>query len=176
MKSEIGQWINVDEFGRHENDEPEDPVFQLGERIPSPEVGRNWDNLGRWKEDARWAWKVEEHNNVLEARAGLVSAKLATMEQEHWGKRHLLISDSQVTIGVYGKGRSSAKNLNLLARRLAALVISTGSRFYWRYIRTHRNHSDGPSRGEPLGVVQKESVAIAADLQLPQVFYERTYG
>ena len=173
--SGIGQWINVEDF-EEGVEEQDDTEYDLGERVPSPEVGNHWDPLARWQEEARWAWKLEEHNNVLEARAGLVSAKLATMSQQHWGKRHLLISDSQVTIGVFGKGRSSSRQLNLLARRLAALVISTGSKFYWRYIRTHRNHADGPSRGEPLGVAEKTQGEMISSGKLSTIFHEKTKG
>ena len=174
-RQDIGQWINIEEF-EQEDDGVEDPDYDMGERVPSPEVGNQWDPLARWTEEARWGWKVEEHNNVLEARAGLISAKMATMTKEHWGKRHFLISDSQVTIGVYGKGRSSKRSLNLLARRLAALAIATGSKFYWRYIRTHRNHADGPSRGEPLGVAPKQPGEVVSKERLASVFYEKTRG
>ena len=177
-KTEIGQWVNKEEFGEEEEEkeDAEDPEYQLGERVPSPEVAEHWDKLQRWKEEARWVWKKEEHNNVLEARAGLISAKMSTMRKEQWGKKHLLISDSQVTIGVFGKGRSSKSVLNLLARRLAALAISTSSKFFWRYIRTHRNHADGPSRGEPLGVAKKDQEKDLQELKLPDFFYQKTRG
>ena len=126
-------------------------VPDLGDRVPSPEVSGTWDPIERWTESARWVWGKEEHNNILEARAGVVSAKLASMVVENWNKRMIIISDSQVTIGVFGKGRSSTLVLNLLARRMAALTMATGMKFYWRYMRTHRNHADGPSRGYPIG-------------------------
>jgi len=123
----------------------------LGERVPSPEVSGAWDPIERWTETARWVWSKEEHNNIWEARAGVVSAKIASMDVGNWNKRMIVISDSQVTIGVFGKGRSSTLVLNLLARRMAALTMATGMKFYWRYMRTHRNHADGPSRGYPIG-------------------------
>ena len=179
---DIGEYVDVDEFGKEETEEEsllgtdQEDQYCLGERVPAPEVGRTWDNLARWKEEARWVWKLEEHNNILEARAGVISAKRATMTREHWNKRHLLISDSQVAIGVFGKGRSSAKSLNMLARRLASIALATGSRFYWRYIRTHRNHADGPSRGEPLGVAPKTSSAEEMVSGLTDFFYKHTKG
>ena len=173
----IGQWVNTEEFGESdEEEESQEDSYTVGQRVLSPEVARNWDPLDRWQEDARWVWKVEEHNNILEARAGLVSAKLATMQKANWGKRHLMISDSQVTIGVFRKGRSSTMTLNMIARKLAAITISTGCKFYWRYIRTHRNHADGPSRGAPLGVAPKSQDDMAQDLQLPDIFYQKTSG
>ena len=168
--------MNSEEFGEEEGGNDGDEEYELGERVPAPEVARNWDPLDRWKEEARWVWKVEEHNNILEARAGLVSAKMATMKKENWKKKHLLISDSQVTIGVFGKGRSSTRVLNQVARKLAALAISTGSKFYWRYIRTHRNHADGPSRGAPIGVAPKDQEKMGKEMDLPEVFYQMTRG
>jgi len=166
---------DVDESSEEE-DEKVETVPEMGERVPCPEVSAVWDPLDRWKETARWTWKVAEHNNILEARAGVVSAKIATMRPEQWRKRKLLISDSQVAIGIFAKGRSSRKVLNLVARKKAALAMATGSRFYWRYMRTHRNHADGPSRGFPIGVAPKEENDEVSWKTLPEIFYQRTKG
>ena len=115
---------------------------------------------------------------ILEARAGLVSAKIASSKSANWDTRNVIISDSQVTIGVYAKGRSSRLQLNMLARRMAAINMATGMRFYWRYMRTHRNHADGPSRGYPLGVAPKEEEKRVAKSwkELPDFFYTKTRG
>ena len=94
------------------------------------------------------------------------------MDKEAWGKRHLMISDSQVVIGSFAKGRSSREVLNYVTRKLAAIVISTGTRFYWRYIRTHRNHSDRPSRGFPIGVAPKDMT----EEEVKQSFFLRARG
>ena len=178
MRSDIGEYVDFEEFGEEETEEDSslEMEYGLGERVPAPEVGRNWDSLSRWKEEARWVWKLEEHNNVLEARAGVISARKATMTKDHWNKRHLLISDSQVAIGVFGKGRSSSRSLNILARRLASIALATGSKFYWRYIRTHRNHADGPSRGVDLGVAPKTSSTEEMVSGLTDFFYKHTKG
>ena len=65
---DLGEIIDVNEFGVEEPEEEESEEYDIGERVPSPEVARNWDPIERWEEDARWAWKKTEHNNVLEAR------------------------------------------------------------------------------------------------------------
>ena len=129
---------------------------ELGDKVPSPEIGVCWDPLERWEEVGRWKWDKDEHNNILEARATAVAVKMATMEVKNWDKRHLMISDSQVVIGCCGKGRSSRPALNRVIRRIASSVLVTGCKLYYRYVRTHRNHADGPSRGFPLGVAPKE--------------------
>ena len=144
----------------------------MGTKVPCPEVAAVWDPLERWVEEGRWVWGKEEHNNILEARASVIAAKMATMDKEAWGKRHLMISDSQVVIGSFAKGRSSREVLNYVIRKLAAIVISTGTRFYWRYIRTHRNHSDGPSRGFPIGVAPKDMT----EEEVKQSFFLRARG
>ena len=156
----------------------------LGERVAVPEVSQAWDPIERWREVSRWRWREAEHNNILEARAGLASASLVAKQPSSWGRRVLMISDSQVTIGAFSKGRSSVKVLNMLARRLAALAFGCRIKFYWRYMRTHRNHADGPSRGFPLGVAPKDGAPVKAEplkekpvwSQLPGFFYQRTRG
>ena len=146
----------------------------MGERVPSPEISNVWDDLGRWEETARWTWNTGEHNNILEGRAALVAVKIATREPKDWRKRHLVMSDSQVVIGVFGKGRSSKHEMNCLARRLCAMVVATGVKVYFRYVRTHRNHADGPSRGYPLGVAPKQEAG--GSLELSDFFYTHTRG
>ena len=84
------------------------------------------------------------------------------------------------TIGTFAKGRSSVGVLNTLYRRVAALSFACRVKFYWRYIRTHRNHADVPSRGHPLGVAPKEDAPItpvpAAEdwKKLPEFFHRTT--
>eukprot|EP00969_Alexandrium_andersonii_P071754 3167516-Alexandrium_andersonii.AAC.1 len=69
-----------------------------------------------------------------------------------------------------------------MARRVASLCLAFHLRCSWRYIRTHRNHADGPSRGYPLGVAPKEEAGetggIGGDqwIELPDVFYRLTRG
>jgi hypothetical protein len=160
----------IDELERTQDVEPE-----MGERVPCPEVSGIWDPIERWSETARWTFQKEEHNNVLEMRAGIVSVKIASSDPINWDKRCLMISDSQVAIGVFGKGRSSRLQMNHQARKLAAMMLATGMRFYWRYIRTHRNHADGPSRGFPLGVAPKEEKNEGWK-ELTAEFYQKTKG
>lgn len=162
--------------GDHDDDAANDIIG----RELAPEVGREWDDLSRWKEETRWAWKRPEHNNLLEARAGLAALNLLAMDRSSWGRRLLLISDSMVVIGAMSKGRSSRKVLNLIARRVAALVIGLDVRVAWRYVRTHRNHSDGPSRNCPLGVAPSDKPVAEAPMgswrELPRFFYSATTG
>ena len=89
--------------------------------------------------------------------------------------------DSQVVIGACAKGRSSVKATNHLCRKMAAMTLGLGVRFSWRYVRTHRNHSDGPSRGFPLGVAPSSApddkkTTKSSWQVIPDVFYKLTSG
>jgi hypothetical protein len=94
--------------------------------------------------------------NLREMRTGLACIRHAVRSKEGWGKRHLTIGDSLVTIGAFSKGRSSSPSVLHLCRRMCALVVAFGLRLVWRWIPTDRNLSDGPSRGYPIGVAPKE--------------------
>ena len=152
----------------------------LGERVPCPEVGSCWDPLPRWTETARWRFRDVEHNNILEGRAAVGAATMAASRDDSIGKRILMISDSQVVVGVMSKGRSSVRALNRLARRVGALTLGMGIRFYWRYIRTHRNHADAPSRGRPWGTGgsdDQDTARIGAAWNaLPDDFFRQAQG
>jgi hypothetical protein len=133
-------------------------------------------------EVSRWKWREDEHNNILEGRAGVASAATAARDPRCWGCRSLCISDSQVVIGVFAKGRSSRGVLNFLARKIAALSSAFQIKFYWRYMRTHRNHADGPSRGHPIGVAPSSDAPETAEMEattwnrLPDMMYKLTKG
>ena len=135
-----------------------------------------WDPISRWKECARWRFRDHEHNDILEGRVGVVSATLIASQPDSMGKRALLISDSQVVIGVMSKGRSSVKALNRLARRVGAITLGLGMKLYWRHIRTNRNHADAPSRCRPFGTMSpddSQAASLGASWNtLPEAFYQ----
>jgi hypothetical protein len=133
-----------------------------------------WDQLERWTEGSRWKWKHEEHINLLEAKTVLSQMSHIAGEQDSEGKRIMIFSDSQVSIAALAKGRSSVRELNRVARKAAAWVLTMGWKVYLRYMRTHRNHADGPSRGQPLGVAEKEPNQVVAE-EFPESMY-RTSG
>ena len=101
-----------------------------------------------------------------------------------WGSRIMCFSDSQVTIGAISKGRSHVPVINRLARRMAALMLGTRIKPYLRYVRTHRNNADGPSRGAGLGYLDQSKAVVPKDEkldtgrwdELPDTFYLKTSG
>ena len=61
--------------------------------------------------------------------------------------RMLVITDSQVALSAFSKGRSSNRGLLYLARRLAGLQFGYNVRLSLRYVPSELNLADGPSRG-----------------------------
>ena len=153
----------------------------LGMRSPVPEVDLKWDPVERWKLVSQWEWEIPEHNNILELRTAIATIDRLARRPGDWDTRHLMISDSQATIGALSKGRSSRRTFNSCCRRLLAATVGIGVRAYWRYVRTHRNVADGPSRGQALGnagtvPILAEPVGCEAWNVLPSVFYLKTRG
>ncbi|CAK0856436.1 unnamed protein product [Prorocentrum cordatum] len=139
---------------------------ELGTRIRVPPVHECWGDIARWKEIVRWRWEEKEHINLLEMRTGVAAARHSARTRASWGKRHLRITDSMVCLGGFSKGRSASRPILILCRRMAALDLGCGMREYWRWVPSDRNHSDGPSRGFPIGQAPKER--RTGELVLPE--------
>ncbi|CAK0861861.1 unnamed protein product, partial [Prorocentrum cordatum] len=111
-----------------------------------PALEDSWVARRRYKLVAadRWRWQ-DEHINLKEARVALMGLRRHCRSVKFMGTKLLSISDSQVTVGAFEKGRSSA-GLQALCRRAAAYRL--GGQISWRlrYIETDRNPSDEDSR------------------------------
>ena len=94
----------------------------------------------------RHQWRRAEHINVLEGISLVRAAERVSESQGRLGRQHLILTDSQVVLGVVQKGRSSVPRLNRFARRLAALTLGYRQHFLFRWISTKINPADGPSR------------------------------
>ena len=80
----------------------------------------------------------------------------------------MIFTDSQAALGGLAKGRSSKRMMNFVARRVAAEVLATSMKVYWRYGRIHRNWADAPSRGRAMGVLgeSKKQTALPPEFLL----------
>jgi hypothetical protein len=134
-----------------EDDFPADGYEALGlpgrRKVKAPEIRKELMLPRKWRVVIRGTWQRQEHNNVLEARAGLMAVRRAARSQGNHHKRMLLITDSTATQGVFSKGRSSSFPLLLLSRRLCSVSAALRMKTGWRYVNTKRNPSDAPSRG-----------------------------
>ena len=66
-----------------------------------------------------------------------------------FGHRIVVLIDSRVAVGGTVKGRSGSAALNVLLRRIAALVLAGGLQLYLVFVPSAHNPADPPSRGGP---------------------------
>jgi hypothetical protein len=104
-------------------------------------------------EDCYWStivsarWCRHEHINIYELRALATAVRWVCSFPSAIGHRVLVLNDSQVVVGAVTKGRSSSQPLLRRLRHLTAWVLASGIRLSLRWIPTHSNPADGPSRG-----------------------------
>ncbi len=128
-----------------------------------------WD----WKLAMRGRWSVTEHNNVGEARVGTYVASRAARCRSVRKRRVLRFSDSQVSIGLFCKGRSSKGDLLHVSRRDAAWSLFSEIRVANRWVPTYYNLADGPSRGSSRPCVGWDSARKAIAAGLPGIWQIR---
>ena len=103
----------------------------------------------RWKEVAAWRFKHEhgpEHINALECRAFLTQLKWRVRSRAGLKKRNFHLLDSQVSIGVITKGRSSSRKLRRILEKIGSLTIASKTSTLCGFVRTDDNPADKPSR------------------------------
>ena len=118
-----------------------------------------WTTQERWRLLFRGKWQVQEHNNILEARGILAMLRHLSRNRGAWHTRVLILTDSMVSLGSLGKGRSSAEGLLRVCRSCAAVELALGIRIYLRYVPSELNMADGPSRGLGVGVAAETKEA-----------------
>ena len=96
----------------------------------------------------QWVNK-SEHINVLELRAVILALKWVLSYRQSLSTRLLLIGDSTSVIGAVRKGRTSAFNLLVRLRTLAALLLASGVRLAMEWCLSELNTADFPSRNFP---------------------------
>lgn len=123
-----------------------------------------------WRLGAMGTWTKQEHNNLSEARTALWALERAGKDEGRAARkagrisqprRVVLYTDSLVTKGAFGKGRSSSRSLNRMCRKHAALCVLYGVVGIFRYVPSASNWADGPSRGLRYPCVHNETVAKA---------------
>ena len=132
---------------------------EMARKVPVPAVDVCWDPIDRWKETLRVKWSRDEHQNVLELRTVVLALRRAISDTSSWERRHLVITDSLVSIGSASKGRSSSPSLLRILRQLCGYLLLSGCLLVVRWIESQRNHADGPSRNQKIGQAVKEKKA-----------------
>ena len=130
------------------------------EQIPSGFQGVLVDDVlrvGGWKEERSWFWKNQSHINVLE-----VSAVLSALKQQLQKERRIRLNvliDSMVAKGALAKGRSSARTLCPVMKRVAAVVLAGDFYVSYNYAATKLNVADDPTRDRSLREGAQTSVS-----------------
>jgi hypothetical protein len=91
-------------------------------------------------------WRFEAHINELELKMFQLTLQWKTRQLIHFESRFLHLLDSQVSIAVAVKGRSSSRRLNQILRKIAAVSISADLYPLLAYIASALNPVDGASR------------------------------
>ena len=92
-------------------------------------------------------WKHNERAEVVELRALIAGVRWLLRKQSRLRKRQLFLLDSRVVLGASKKGRSNSPALAFLMKRLAAMLLISGTLPHFLYIPTEYNPADAPSRG-----------------------------
>ena len=107
----------------------------------------------------RWLWRVvrrlrferTDHINVLELKAVLGTLKWRMRSSRMIWRRYLHMVDSQVTLGVVAKGRSSSRMLMRILKKINALTLAGSAHHCLVFVRSEANPADAPSRWESAG-------------------------
>lgn len=100
-----------------------------------------------WNVCASTQWKSYKHIVDAECKGILWSVRHFLRSSGNFQKRFLVLSDSMSNVCSVQKGRSSAFDICLSLRRLAAHTLASGCRCHVRWIASEHNPADGPSRG-----------------------------
>lgn len=92
---------------------------------------------------ARW----QAHSSVLEAHGLLLAVKWLLRKPAHFHHRMVVLVDAKAILGAVAKGRSSAPAIRGILRRIAVLLLCTGSLLRLIYVPSEHNAADAPSRG-----------------------------
>jgi hypothetical protein len=109
---------------------PQDTPMDPTTMVPTL-TGQHWSTIIQHR------WRFKEH--ILLALIWITSCKLT----DH---RITLFTDSQVSLGVLTKGRTSAHTLLSVHKTVAALCLAAGLALVPAFVPTHLNPADGPSR------------------------------
>ena len=110
--------------------------------VMSPYPAFKW----AWKVRLSFAWRQEQHINVLEVSAFLVEFRRRTRQVHQLGTRFFNVTDSQVMFHCLSKGRSSSPRLNRLLRRVNALSLMGDVLPVHLWTISKWNFADKPSR------------------------------
>lgn len=99
-----------------------------------------------WKHCRAFRWRHVAHINLLELKALVRAVQWRARRTRYHSFRTMLLCDSQAVIAVVTKGRSSAKKINMVLRRLAALCCALNLYLLLCWVDAADNPADKASR------------------------------
>jgi len=94
----------------------------------------------------RYPFQRRDHINILEANVRLSLIKLLARSPANHSTRQLLGQDSQVCLGAFAKGRSSARRLNHVEAKVGAYELAADLQLGGLWVDSFRMPADAPSR------------------------------
>ena len=103
-------------------------------------------HLWSWKSAFTWKWQEEQHINVLELRALMAGVKWRARSSRAVGTLALQLTDNAASAGTMARGRSGAKQIQAVARKIGALQLAGRMRTATGFCRSDWNPADRGSR------------------------------
>lgn len=111
-------------------------VEETPEWFPMSHVPSAVLSEGHWLRLMAGRWRFREHINLGEARSGILWPELL-FKAGVMGVQTLSLTDSRVSLGMFGKGRSPAWRLNRVARGRARSEAVTANTMAWAWTPTY---------------------------------------
>ena len=106
-------------------------------------------NAHTWNTTHRCSFGHKQHINILELK--MVRAELIDLvKQSSSPCRAILLVDSRVVAGAWGKGRSSSKQINRILRSMLGWSLIGQKSLHLVWVQSSKNPADHPSRGAPI--------------------------
>ena len=119
------------------------------EMSPAPPQLEALMNAHVWNTTHKCKFGHRQHINILELK--MVKAELVERVQETCDPgRHVVLVDSRVVAGAYGRGRSSSKQLNRILRQMLGWSLVGMKDIVLIWVQSCMNPADHPSRGVPI--------------------------
>jgi hypothetical protein len=138
----------VEAFLRHADARGSDVRLDIGipyRAVPWPRMSICPDRWV-WRKVKSIRWKKSLHINVLELRMYLFTLQWRARSVQRHSTRSLHFLDSQVSLAVSLKGRSSSKQLNRVLRKISSVVLASDQYALMGYVGTKVNPADEASR------------------------------
>ena len=139
-----------------------------------PEVPPDVLQFESWRSLFSSPWRFSENILLLEARALEKTVERIGLSQPSSSMRFLIFGDNMSVILSFSRRRAKNFKLLTLIRRVAAMGLARGIRFYFRWIPSELNHADKGSRlfdgdvSDPVFSKRSNDLPTATDIPDPR--------